>query len=123
MESTGLSERALQAWARVSIHLNLGDELSATAQALEATTLTPWGVFGDYIRLVGPKIYATEHLPSGWMWVEPGRRRVLIAQSVMDEFGGHTSLSQFVRGVGRLATEPGFRYFSVEDWRILRATR
>lgn len=126
MDTPRLSGEAASAWARVSIHLNCGDVEQATAAAVLASSLSDWAAFGDYMRYGGPALYNTADLPAGWVWVEPGapaRRRVLMATSVMAEFGARQALAEFTRTVALMMTEPGFRSINVDSWRELRPSR
>lgn len=116
--SARLTAASQQGWARVRILLNLGDVTAATAEAVEASALTDWDRFWLKIAWGAGLIHGTDEMPVGWCWLEPGSYRLLIAQSVLEEFSLSNALAEFADVIERMDS-PGFRSFDVENWRHL----
>lgn len=115
-----MKDETMQAWARVSILLNLGRFDDAVEAAKAASRLTRWRWdFGDYQNIGRVAIYDTPHLPVGWMWIEPEKVRVLYSRDVSREFSLTIWVFRFANVALRLS-EPTFRFYDRSGWRTLQ---
>lgn len=113
------------AWARVTILLNTGDVTAAEAAAVQAAAGTDWAALEDDKWCYGgPVIYAADLLPTGWCWYDPAEELLVLPPSVMAEFGMAGIIPNFAKGIAAsVRCGPGFRRYSVQDWRELRRLR
>jgi hypothetical protein len=116
MSETAVSLLPSAAWARVRILLNLGQIEEAATAASEAARRTVW--CDDALAIGGPDVHALADLPPGWCFLDPAANLAVINDEVVDELCGAVALFQFVRVCNSL-TAPVFRWYDVENWRIL----
>lgn len=116
MTETATSLLPSAAWARVRILLNLGRIDDAAVAASDAARRTLW--CDEPLSIAGPNIHSLTDLPVGWCFLDPGANLALINDGVMDDLCGGVAMFDFVRVCDSL-TAPAFRWYDVENWRIL----
>lgn len=107
-----------QAWARVRILLNLGRVPDATDEAVRASQVTDWDRFRLKVAWGAGLIHGAPELPVGWCWLEPAAYRLMITESVLEEFGLSNALAEFADVIETMDS-PGFRSFDPANWRRL----
>lgn len=116
--SVRMTAASQQAWARVRILLNLGRVPEATTEAVAASAGTNWDRFRLKIAWGAGMIHGTDEMAIGWCWLEPGSYRLLIAESVLEEFSLSNALAEFADVIETM-DEPAFRSYDPANWRRL----
>lgn len=101
-------------WARVRIHLNLGEMDAASVLAEQLTAATPWRRSRQVVcgRTV---IHPLADMPVGWCWLDAERCQAIMNEQVVRTFAMANSMFSFVEVAVRMEAS-AFRRYDVRNW-------
>ncbi len=109
---------AVRGWARARILLNYGQWEAARVAAGLASEVTDWDLI-PFFRAGGVALHPTPEVLEGWVWLEPPRRRALIADATWTEFARTMVIRDWARVASTPDREPDWVRLDLGLWRKL----